>query len=370
MIENFDLAPCMVSCEELNNMEVLGICRQLLYHFPDAVVISDRVKILYANRSALKMAGTDSLSVIVGRPISDFVHPNQLHEMKLRLDELFETNESITYSDIILTNGGNRNYVTEISSTRIYDNNGNPVLLSVIRDVTERKRSEELLIRSEKLSAIGQLAAGVAHEIRNPLAALKGFTQLLKSKLPDYGSYFNIMASEIDRINLIVNEFMTLAKPHYSHYTVGRLEPIIHSVLSILETQATLLNIMLRVELNSPLPVVLCSENQLKQVFLNIIKNALESMQGGGEVVITGNAPGNDMVEIKIKDAGPGMPEELIAKLGEPFFTTKEKGTGLGLMISSRIVAEHKGSLNITSQINSGTTITIRLPVYKQEPQA
>lgn len=368
-----DMTDCGYSPEQ-NSLEMgiripdVGICdQQLLFNFPDAVVFTDREVVIYVNKASMKLIDVDSEEFIVGKPLTDFIHPSQHHHLKSRIEQVYESDEPVTYSDVIIMNGKGKQFIAEISSIRIRELTGNVIMLNVVRDITRRKQAEDLLVRSEKLSVIGQLAAGVAHEIRNPLAALKGFTQLLKSKLPDYSSYFNIMASEIDRINLIVNEFMTLAKPKYSDYNVGKLEPIIQSVLSILETQATLLNIVLKVELDPQLPHVLCSENELKQVFLNIIKNALESMPEGGEVFIKGEVWDYDTVGISIKDGGQGIPEELIPKLGEPFVTTKEKGTGLGLMISSRIIEQHKGTLNIASSLNNGTTVTIKLPVYKME---
>ena len=285
-----------------------------------------------------------------------------------------ETMESITYSDeptpfqeraIIRPDG--QIIDVELSSIRINNYMGKDVMLTVIRDLTDRKRSEELLIRSEKLSAIGQLAAGVAHEIRNPLTALKGFTQLLSAKYPETPHYFTIMANEIDRINLIVNEFMTLAKPHFSQFNNEPLEPILQSVISILETQAILLNVELKVSYDHTRPSVYGNVDQLKQVFLNIIKNALEAMPHGGEVELTVATMEDGYVHIRIKDGGPGIPEELIKRIGEPFLTTKEKGTGLGIMISSRIIEAHKGTLQLSSAPNEGTLVEIALPVQEKQ---
>jgi two-component system sporulation sensor kinase A len=138
------------------------------------------------------------------------------------------------------------------------------------------------------------------------------------------------------------------------------------SVISILETQAILLNVQITVNLKRPLPDIYCNENQLKQVFLNVIKNAIESMPDGGQVAISADTSGDGYIRICIKDGGPGIPEGLIKKIGEPFLTTKEKGTGLGLMISSRIIEAHQGTLHLHSVLKEGTTVEIKMPAQEK----
>ncbi|WP_179136020.1 substrate-binding domain-containing protein [Paenibacillus sp. 32352] len=243
-------------------------------------------------------------------------------------------------------------------------------LIGSIRDISERKGAEELLRRSEKLSVIGQLAAGVAHEIRNPLTCLKGFTQLLKTRYQEKNiPYIDIMESELDRINFIVTEFMSLAKPHLSHFSLKDIAHIITSVVSILETQAILTGVQIITRFESELPPILCEENQLKQLFVNLLKNAIEAMPKGGNVyvdVALGNA---NALRVQVKDEGHGISSEIIQKVGEPFFTTKEKGTGLGLMISHRIVEAHGGTMNIGSS-SEGTVVEIMLPLYMSSPNA
>ncbi|WP_307472218.1 PAS domain-containing sensor histidine kinase [Paenibacillus harenae] len=336
--------------------------QKIIKFIPEAIVLTDNEQVVYANKLALKLIGVKDGNDVIGQSVLDFIHPNYHERTIMRMDEIMLSEEIAPFNESIVRCVDGRFVDVEISSIRINDYMGKNVLLSVIRDLTNRKQSEEMLVRSEKLSVIGQLAAGVAHEIRNPLTALKGFTQLLQSKYNDHSHYFDIMAGEIDRINLIVNEFMTLAKPHFSQFNSGYIEPILQSVLSILETQAILLNVEIKVKLEPELPAVFCNENQLKQVFLNVIKNAIEAMPSGGVVDITAVLVTDSEIGIRIKDEGQGIPEELIAKIGEPFVTTKEKGTGLGLMISTRIIEAHNGTLHLFSKQNEGTTIEIRLP--------
>ncbi|MDB5084726.1 MAG: domain S-box protein [Bacilli bacterium] len=242
-------------------------------------------------------------------------------------------------------------------------------IIGTTQDITERKlaeqalqESEERWHKSEKLSSIGQLAAGVAHEIKNPLTSLKGFTQLLQSThKAARQDYFDIMLKELDRIDWIVGEMLILAKPQVHHFELKQLEPLIQDVVTLLNTQVILNNIELIYEFESDVPLIYCEANQLKQVFLNLIKNAIESMPEGGRIVIKIKDDG-EQIRIRICDQGEGIPADRLAKLGEPFYTTKENGTGLGLMISQKIIAAHGGTLDLFSELGKGTTVNIALP--------
>jgi len=231
------------------------------------------------------------------------------------------------------------------------------------RDITERKKTEELLRNSEKLSVAGQLAAGVAHEIRNPLTALKGFTQFMKAGARYKTQYLDIMISELDRIEQIINELLILAKPQAVTFQNRPLTPILHHVLSLLESQANMTNIEFHSHIPDELPAVHCEENQLKQVFINILKNAMEAMSSGGRIIISVDQSSPSVLTIMFADNGPGIPADVLNRLGEPFFTTKESGSGLGLMISQKIITEHNGCLKIESEPGEGTVVRITLPL-------
>ena len=343
--------------------------QKMIKFVPEPIMLSDQGIILYVNKLAMQVFGIAEDTQIIGRSVFEFIHPNDHDSLMETMESIMSSDEPTPFQERVIIRPDGQYLDVELSCIRINNYLGKDVMLTVIRDLTDRKQSEELLIRSEKLSAIGQLAAGVAHEIRNPLTALKGFTQLLSAKYPEQPHYFTIMANEIDRISLIVNEFMTLAKPHFSHFHNEPLEPILQSVISILETQAILLNVELKVCYDHTRPSVYCNVDQLKQVFLNIIKNALEAMPQGGEVVLTVATMEDGYVHIRIKDGGPGIPEELIKRIGEPFVTTKEKGTGLGIMISTRIIEAHKGTLQLSSVINEGTVVEIKLPIQEQQEE-
>ncbi|MDG5473640.1 PAS domain S-box protein [Jeotgalibacillus sp. ET6] len=241
---------------------------------------------------------------------------------------------------------------------------GRPYKYVAIRnDITEQKKAEDLLLRSEKLSAIGELAAGVAHEIRNPLTTLKGFTAFLIEAETDHKKqlYLKLLLEEVERINFIVGEFMVLAKPQAIELKMKPLIPIIERVRTFLVSEMNLHNVSIILDVCDESIEVECEENQMKQVFLNILKNAIEAMPNGGNVHISVLVK-KSIVEVTIKDEGTGIPKEIIEKIGDPFFSTKESGNGLGMMVCYTIIKNHHGSIVIDSKENEGTIIRISLP--------
>ncbi|WP_281885437.1 ATP-binding protein [Paenibacillus sp. YYML68] len=235
------------------------------------------------------------------------------------------------------------------------------------QDISERKRAEEMLIRSEKLSIVGQLAAGVAHEIRNPLTSLKGFVQLMQTRVQGFDHYFNIMKEELDRINFIVSEFLVIAKPQSIAYEPSNAESIVLSTVMLLGGQAAGRNVEIEVDTEPNLPPIICNENQIKQVFINVLNNSIDSMNEGGTIRIELRRLDDRRVLLRFMDEGCGIPEDRLPKLGEPFYTTKEKGTGLGLMVTFRIIEDHGGEMKIYSQVGVGTTVEIVLRAAESE---
>jgi signal transduction histidine kinase len=214
----------------------------------------------------------------------------------------------------------------------------------------------------EKMALVGQLATSIGHEIRNPLAALKGFTQLQHEKYPNDKGFYQIMENEIERINLIVNDLMYLGKPKTFVATKHDVKEIIHYVVTMLNPIAQSNNVQLNVNIDG-LPKIDCDSNQLKQVFINLLKNAIESMPTGGKIDISSAIKQNKQIEIVIEDEGQGIEKEKLEKLGQPFYTTKQDGNGLGLMVTYNIIEQHKGQIIYSSEIGKGTKVTICLPI-------
>ena len=235
-------------------------------------------------------------------------------------------------------------------------------IVMISRDISERKKAEAILLQSEKLAIIGELAAGVAHEIRNPLTTIKGFLQLYKAENPSI-KYGDLLIDELERIEMITCELLTMAKPQAVMQVRTDVKDLIENTLEFLTPQALLNNIEFRRDYAGSEFPMSCVKDQMKQVFLNILKNAIESMPGGGEIRISLLAESDHACLISVQDQGCGIPNELLDRLGQPFYSLKEKGTGLGLMISHKIIKQYHGSIAYESKLNEGTLVEIRLPL-------
>jgi len=243
--------------------------------------------------------------------------------------------------------------------------NGKPYQYLAIRnDITERKKTEEVLRRQDKLSAVGQLAAGVAHEIRNPLTSVRGYAEFLQLDEEDTerSELLGIITEEIERVNDIVEDFMMLAKPKEVQLGTKNIIPMIEHVIQLLDYTARKAKVQVTFDCPVDRVMVNCDEGRLKQVFLNFIKNAIEATPKNGEVNVSCEIDKED-IHIFIKDTGVGISKEQLNKIGEPFYTTKEGGNGLGLMVSFQIIESHNGKVMVESEQNEGTTFQVTLPV-------
>ncbi|WP_187118849.1 MASE3 domain-containing protein [Bacillus marasmi] len=234
-------------------------------------------------------------------------------------------------------------------------------------DISKLKHMEEMIRSSEKLGVLGELAAGIAHEVRNPLTTLKGFLQLIKNDSDSQNQiYIKLMLDEVDRIEQITNEFMAVAKPQALLFKPENISEIINQVVSLLQPQALLHGVDIHLEDNIFQKTVFCEKNHLKQVFINLMKNAFEAMPDGGSLSIDIKEKTPHSIIIEFSDTGIGIPEDALLKLGEPFFTMKENGNGLGLMMCKKIIEQHQGKIDVISEMNKGTTFKIILPLYHE----
>jgi two-component system sporulation sensor kinase A len=335
---------------------------------PEPIFVHTSGNIIYVNNAGIKLVGAKEQEEVIGMSIFDFIHPDDHDVVRKRIEWVTQTDNHLEFMELKLKRLDGQVIEVESSGIYIYKySSTTPVIQTVMRDITERKRTEAMLRKSEKLSVVGQLAAGVAHEIRNPLTSLKGFSQLLKTKIDVHHEYLDIMLSELDRINFIVNEFMLLSKPQTVLFKEKNVKDILHNIVSLLETQAILGSVEIVTEIEGDIPWIRCDENQLKQVFINLIKNSLEAMPQGGQLTIQAMRQSPGHILIRIVDQGFGIPKDRLPRIGEPFFTTKENGTGLGLMVSSKIIESHQGKMNVCSEVGHGTTVEVILPVCESD---
>ncbi|KRF43679.1 PAS domain S-box protein [Paenibacillus sp. Soil787] len=332
--------------------------QRLLQLSPDPVILHCNGVIQIVNDIGIRFFRANSSQEFIGRSIFEFFSPEDHPKIASRMNQAIHSDGFLGFQSYRMKVLDGTELDVEISSVYVDEQLGSPIFQSVVRDMTERKNTEEYVRTSEKLSIIGKLAAGIAHEIRNPLTSLKGFAQILKAINT---KYIDIMLEELERINYIVNEFMTLAKPHSVTYTENELRPLVVSVVRLMQPQALLFNVDLQLEAEANLKKVLCEPNQIKQVIMNIIKNAIESMTTGGVVSISLKQKDEFNALICIEDQGVGIPEDQLAKLGEPFFSTKDDGNGLGITICQQILKAHQGTLTIRSKPNVGTTVEVEI---------
>ncbi|MGG1397370.1 ATP-binding protein [Bacillus salipaludis] len=339
--------------------------KKLIDSLPNPVYILKDHNFLYANHAAVNMAKAKSKEELIGRSILDFIVPEYQGRAIERSKQIHKEKRSVKTIEYKAKRLDGSSFFFEVTSMYIVFG-GQEAVLSIGKDISERKeQTDQLLQKSEKLALLGQMAAGIAHEIRNPLTSIRGFIQLFKSG-QTHPDYYDIVLSELDRINSIVSEFLVLAKPTASVLIEKDVKNLIKDVITLINTQSILNNVQIYVEFDSDLPMVMCEENQLKQVFLNLLKNAIEAMPTGGQIDVKVKRKEDGKISIQIIDQGVGIPEDRIPTLGEPFYTTKEKGTGLGLMTCYKIIENHNGEIKITSVIDEGTTVEVTLPTITQ----
>ncbi|MCL1695717.1 ATP-binding protein [Lysinibacillus sp. BPa_S21] len=250
----------------------------------------------------------------------------------------------------------------EISS--IFDEYNN-IIVTVINDETEKKQLQHKVEHQQALNVVGQMAASIAHEIRNPLTSLKGFTELLKLNADEESRmYLSVIDSELQRMEQILSELLVLSKPTSTKVELIELNNIVKQVIEFMLPDALMKNIMIQYISPSTQIYIGGNENRLKQVFMNLIKNAMESMNNGGTITVEMNAIDCSIVELLIKDEGAGMDSATLQNLFQPFYTTKSTGTGLGLAFVKKVIEEHEGVIGVNSELQKGTCFHLQFPIY------
>lgn len=343
--------------------------RTLINAMPDVIVFKDgEGRWLEANDYALSYFQFENVPYR-GKKDNELAVYNEICRDTLsfceKSDQEAWENGRVTRNEEVIPQSDGKSVIFDVIKIPIFYPDGRRKGLVILgRDITELKQTEELLRKSEKLAVVGQLSAGIAHEIRNPLTSLKGFLSLLQSSIDKSNEwYLDVMVSEINRIESITNQFMAVAKPQAITIQLQDLRMLIEQVSVIVSPEATMNNIQIIIDAEADIPLIRCEVNQLKQVFINILKNAIEAMQSGGIIIVKIMKFDHNFVLIRCIDQGCGISKERIPYLGEPFYSLKEKGTGLGLMMCYKIIEEHQGKITVESELDKGTTIDVILPI-------
>jgi len=241
------------------------------------------------------------------------------------------------------------------------------VALENARLYQEMQRTQQLMRRSDRLSSLGSLTATLAHEIRNPLVTVKTFLDLLPERYKDKEfrvDFLKLTTSELDRITNLVSELLDFARPKQPTFRRGNIKQVIQEIIPLVTAEATKRDIAIETDLHE-IPLIKLDADQMKQVFLNIMLNAIEAISAHGTISVTSrdiHKNGREYVQVEIADTGKGIPKKIVEQIFDPFFTTKERGSGLGLAISHQIVEDHHGTIEVESVPKKGTTLIITIP--------
>ncbi|MCL2761826.1 MAG: ATP-binding protein [Treponema sp.] len=341
----------------------------VLNSLPSGILVcNEKHFLITANKSALRLLPLgQSESSLYREPLWQLV-PEQY---AVFFKQTLQNGDRVLEHEMEIESQGH-NRLLSISVYPLVDRKRITGSLVYIEDITEKRNREIQLRRAENLASLTTLAAGVAHEIKNPLGSISIHLQLLqksaKIEQPNalIDKYFGILNEEVDRLNRIVVDFLFAVRPMTLDLRKENINPIITEIAEFIKTELEQSNIHLLLELDEKLPPALIDERCMKQVFLNLIKNAKSAMPTGGLLTIAAMEADNE-IRISICDTGIGISEENLKKIFEPYFTTRDNGTGLGLTLVYKIIREHQGEISVESREGGGTNFEILLPVYRKE---
>ncbi len=339
-----------------------GFFEQVFEALEEGVIICEPAGVItFINRAACRFFGLDATDA-AGKPLEEAVRGFHWPAQRSRRDTVSRDME-VFYPEHRFLNF----YLRPIDDGETASPEVGYVML--IRDLTQTRRMAEEHIESERLNALTMMAAGVAHEIGNPLNSLNIHLQVLEKKLRKadaalYGTVkeqFDVARGEIQRLDFIIEQFLRAIRPARPVFEMAELNKIIESAVNFLAPELKDRRITTRLQLHEALPLLRLDANQLKQAFYNLIKNAVQAMGTGGSLTIRSDLADYDAV-ISFEDTGKGMSPETVAAMHDAWFTTRKSGVGLGMLIVRRIVREHGGELSIESSEGKGTRVTLTLP--------
>ncbi len=342
-----------------------GLLETIFHAIQEGVIVLEgEGRISYANRAAEKLLGF-SMEQAEGQPIKRYLREVEWDRV---LDLDAEEWSRVVSREIEISYPERRFLDFYIVPLRAVSEREKGAVM-ILRDVTRDRESESRTIESERLQAITLLAAGVAHEIGNPLNSLTIHLQLLERELAhlpeetrtSLAELVSVSRREVERLDQIITQFLRALRPSRPAFERAPLRAILDETLEFLRHEIADRDVIVEVDEIGEIPNALVDRGQIKQVFFNIIRNAIQAMQHGGVLRITLSSD-DRFVAVAFKDTGPGIPADELGAIFEPYFTTKNEGTGLGLMIVQRIVRDHGGEIEVHSEPNAGTTFTVFLP--------
>jgi two-component system sensor histidine kinase HydH len=338
----------------------------LVNHMPIGLVAMDpEKKIMAFNETAEAFFGL-SAKEILGRRATEV-----LPEALLEMPETLDRTTLLAEREIACSIGEGRSAPLEVIATRLEDDEGIFFGYAILfRDLTEVQSLKSEVERNRRLAAIGSLASGVAHEIRNPLSSIKGFATYLRERYkdnPEDCRIADIMIQEVERLNRVIGQLLEFSRPLVMNRKETAIEPILRHTLKMIEGQAREKGIAIRAEFPDAIPEIFIDSDKMTQVFLNLALNALNAMVKGGTLSLTLSRPDSRTIQADIADTGTGIRKEDLTRIFDPYFTTRSSGTGLGLPIAQRIVEAHGGKISVASQPGEGAVFSVRLPVGTPE---
>lgn len=339
-----------------------AIADQVVTSLPVGLIATDKDgRIAFFNGAAERITGLD-LSRARGQ-VPETLLPPHFCDLKQSLDR----GETITEREMECQFAPDRIVPVSVSASEIINEEGQFVgQVFILRDLGEVRALQQEVRRSEKLAAIGGLAAGVAHEIRNPLSSIKGIASYYKSKFEDGTEdreMAGVMIEEVDRLSRVISELLEFARPATLNLKPSDVNQLLAHAVRLIQAEAAARSIEIQLRL-SPDPVeARVDPDRLTQCFLNLYLNALQAMEKGGRLTITSAVEAGARVVVEIRDTGPGIAAQDIGQIFDPYFTTKPKGTGLGLAIVHKIVEAHRGQIKVRSTAGQGTVFWLTLPL-------
>jgi two-component system sensor histidine kinase AtoS len=340
--------------------------QNIMHSIADGVITVDiDGNITSANKSAEMLTGYTSAE-IVDKPYKEIFCEGK-HFNSLLLDTLATGASYIgVETDYPVKN---RSIHISISTSRLKDSTNQIIgAVVVFKDLTEQHRLQEQMLRAERLASLGEIMAGVAHEIRNPLTAIKGFVQYLQvaDTEAERKEYMPVIIKEVDRVNRVIETLLYFSRDCKADYKPMNINDLIEETLVLVKNTGTRHRLEFKLQLAQGLPWVEGDAEQLKQVLLNLLINAVQAVPEQGMIAIKTWQEQAGAVQVRITDTGQGIDEAELSKVFDPFFTTKAAGTGLGLAVVQRIMNAHNGRIDIQSEVGKGTAVTLEIPVVHQ----